>query len=135
MGFQSSYFIYFINYPYPHLFNIRLNSVVNRMGNLSRQREFLRSNRGAVLVLLPGIGIRDGRESAVDAADRRGIYAASVLWESEDSGLSGTFRAPGKPEAGTAFNATDGVCVDSATEEDKRSRTGAQGVSVSVAWD
>lgn len=55
--------------------------------------------------------------------------------ESEDSGLSGTVRSPGKPEAGIAFNATDGACVDSTTEEDKRSSTGAQGVSVSVAWD
>lgn len=40
------------------------------------------------------------------------VHAASVLWESEDSEFSGTVRAPGKTEAGTAFNTTDGACVD-----------------------
>lgn len=54
----------------------------------------MQSSRPAACKLLPRTGIRDGRESAVDAANRRGIHAASVLWESEDSGLSGTVRHP-----------------------------------------
>src|SRR5207249_8942833 len=61
-------------------------------------------------VLRSGAG--DSREPAVDALDRRAIYANAVLWSSEDELVARRTRLCSQPETGTATDEADGSGSD-----------------------
>ena len=75
-------------------------------------RPAVRASRSAprqFLLRTPG---RNGREFAVHAAHRRGIHAASLLWDAAHDRMAQTGRVPRQSETGEPFDAAHGAGGD-----------------------
>ena len=62
-------------------------------------------------------GTRDGRESAIDAVNRRAIHTDAVLWDSEDDPVARRARLRGQSETDPSADAADGTGGDSPRPE------------------
>ena len=86
----------------------------------------------AVGIVLRG-GTGNGRESAIDAVDRRAIHTDAVLRDPEDGLVARRARTPGQCKTGTPADAADGAGGDLSEATAVGSRARAQDLSVSAA--